>query len=277
MKKVISIIFLICTGIIGVAQTLETESNNKPTEGQNTYVLIVGGINKDPNELQAKDKVVMGLRRFFLDHAKVESNRLNVLVDKNSSVRKGSEISTAKNLRNTLNTLAGVIKPTDRFIFYYVGQANVVVETLRLNLPGADIAHKKLAEWINQIKARSVLIVLDCPGAGLAVKAMTGQERIVIAASRKDQRYSTRFSQYFIPALVDDDSDTDGDGKVSILEAFTRTARLLDDFYQQRRLLKTETPVLEDNGDGVPSQQPFRYKQDNKDGLDASKFFFQNE
>ena len=274
MKKAISIIFLICTGVFGIAQALETESNNTPTEKQNTYVLIVSGINRDPNERQAKDKAVVSLRKFFLDNAKVDSNRLSVLADSGSSAHRDSKISTAKNLKNTLNTLADAIKPTDRFIFYYVGQANVVVETLRLNLPGKDITHKQLAEWMKAIKASSVLIVLDCSGAGLAAKVLTGQGRIVICGSRSDQRYSTRFSQYFIPALVDRKGDTDGDGKVSLLEAFTWASRQLDDLYREQQLLKTETPVLEDNADGIPSQQPWRYKQDNKDGLAASKFFF---
>jgi len=277
MKKVISIIFLICTSVLGIAETLDAESGSKPTERQNTYVLIVSGIIRDPKELQAKDKVVMNLRKFFLDNAKVESDRLSVLADSSSSACKGSKISTAENLKKTIDLLTATIKPTDRFIFYYVGQANVVAETLRLNLPGKDVTHKQLAEWINQIKTSSVLIVLDCPGAGLAAKAMTGKGRVVICASRSDQRYSTRFSEYFVPALSDSKSDTDGDGKVSLLEAFTSASKKLDDFYRERYLLTTETPVLEDNGDGVASQQPWRYKQNKKDGLAASKFFFLTE
>jgi len=274
MKKAISIIFLICTGVFGIARTLDAESGAKLTERQDTYVLIVSGISKDPNERSAKDKAVMNLRKFFLDDAKVESSRLSVLVDNSSSLRKDLEVSSAGNIEKKISALTGEIKPTDRFIFYYVGQANVVVETLRLNLPGKDITHKQLAEWINKIKASSVLVVLDCPGAGLAAKAMRGKGRIVVCGSKSDQRYSTRFSQHFIGALIDIKSDSDGDNKVSLLEAFTFAAREIDDFYRKQHLLTTETPVLEDNGDGVPSQQPWRYKDDNKDGLAASKFFF---
>lgn len=277
MKKVIVAIFLICTGIFGIARAVDAQSGSKPTEKQNTYVVVVSGINRDPNERQVKDKAVVNLRKFFLDNAKVESKRLRVLVDKNSSVRKGSKISTAENLKKTMDSLAATIKPTDRFIFYYVGQANVVVDTLRLNLPGKDITHKQLGKWIEQIKTSSILIVLDCPGAGLAAKAMTGEGRIIICGSRSDQRYSTRFSEYFIPALGDSKSDTDGDGRVSLLEAFTSASKKLDDFYRQRYLLTTETPVLEDNGDGVASQQPWRYKQNKKDGLATSKFFLVSE
>jgi hypothetical protein len=253
------------------------EDGGRPEERQDTYVLVVGGISRDPNEREAKDKAVMRLRRVFVEEVKVASGRVSVLVDDSSSVRKQSKKSTGENLRKGLDALAGTIKPTDRFIFYYVGQANVVVETLRLNLPGKDITHKQLAKWTNQIKASSVLVVLDCPGAGLSAKAMKGEGRIVVCSSRSDQRYSTRFSRYFVPALVDTKSDSDGDNKVSLLEAFTRASRQVDDFYRKQQLLTTETPVLEDNGDGVPSQQPWKHEEDEKDGLAASKFFFIHE
>ena len=119
-----------------------------------------------------------------------------------------------------------------------------------------------------------MLLVLDCPGAGLAVKAMTGQGRIIIGACTAEQHYSTRFSEYFVPSLVDSKSDTDSDGKVSLLEAFTFASKQLDDWYFRLLFLKTETPILEDNADGFPSRQPWRYKQDKTDGREASKFFF---
>lgn len=99
MKKAISIIFLTCTGVFGIAQTLDAESDAKLTERQDTYVLIVSGISKDPNERLAKDKAAMNLRKFFLDDTKVKSSRLSVLVDSSSSLRKALEVSMPEILR----------------------------------------------------------------------------------------------------------------------------------------------------------------------------------
>jgi hypothetical protein len=73
--------------------------------------------------------------------------------------------------------------------------------------------------------------------------------------------------------LLDNQSDTDSDGKISLLEAFTFASKQLDDWYFEQLFLKTETPVLEDNADGFPSQRPWRYKRDNVDGRKASIFF----
>ena len=102
---------------------------------------------------------------------------------------------------------------------------------------------------------------------------MTGPGRIAIFGARSDQPYSTRFSEYFVPALVDITADTNGDSNISLLEAFTLASMQLDDLYRLQDLLKTENPVLDDDGDGIPSQQPWRYEQEENDGLAASKFF----
>jgi hypothetical protein len=205
------------------------------------------------------------------------SERLHLLVDNKLMAHKGSRISTAENLKEKMDIFATSVNSRDRFIFYYTGQANVVSNILRLNLPGPDITHKQLAEWINAIKASSMLIVLDCPGAGLAAKALAGQDRIFIGACTGQQHYSTKFSEYFVPALLDEGSDTNEDGRISLLEAFTSASRSVDDFYRRQALLTTETPVLEDNADGVASRQPWRYKQNKTDGLAASKFFLSGE
>ena len=47
----------------------------------------------------------------------------------------------------------------------------------------------------------------------------------------------------------------------------------LDEFYLEQDLLSTEVPLLEDDGDGVPSQQPWEYEEDKKDGRAASRLF----
>jgi len=35
--------------------------------------------------------------------------------------------------------------------------------------------------------------------------------------------------------------------------------------------------MLDDNGDGVPSEKPWRFKQDRADGAAASKFFLSSK
>ena len=277
MRKIVIIILLAFMCEFPSAKAQDVEQNTKLKEKGKTYILIISGVNKSSKDRLSKDRAVIDLRRYFLDNAAVVSDQLSVLVDRKSSVRKDSIVSTADNLKKQIDRFSAAVNTNDRFIFYYIGQANIVSDTLRLNLPGPDITHTQLAEWINGIKASSMLIVLDCPGAGLAVTDFTGQNRIIIGACTADQHYNTCFSEYFVPALLDERSDTDEDGRISLLEAFTSASRSVDEFYRLQALLTTETPVLEDNADGIPSRQPWRYMQDKMDGLSASKFFLSVE
>ena len=277
MKKIMTIFLLILLIGFSSIDVRSAQQNPEPSESGKTYVLIVSGINKDLKDRLVKDRTVIDLRRYFLNDVGIKPRQLCVLADRESTIQNVSKISTVENFAEQIKLLAAAVKPEDRFTFYYTGQANVVAGTLRLNLPGSDITHEILTEWINTIKASSMLIVLDCPGAGLVVKAVARQGRIIIGACTAEQHYSTKFSEYFVPALHDEESDTNDDGRISLLEAFTSACRSLDEFYRLQSLLTTETPVLEDNGDGIASREPWRYEQNRTDGRAASKYFFREE
>ncbi|MHC4186505.1 MAG: hypothetical protein ACYSR4_11355 [Planctomycetota bacterium] len=125
MKKImIILVFVVLAGGFVLPYELHAQQNRKPAERVNTYVLIFTGVNKDPEERQAKDKAVIKLRKFFLNDAGVDTEHLRVLVDSNSFARRGAELSTAENLKSAVAELEASITPADRFIFYYVGQAN---------------------------------------------------------------------------------------------------------------------------------------------------------
>jgi hypothetical protein len=277
MKKIVAVVTLICLVESAMPAVAGDRHGSAATEGSDMHVIIVGGIIKESAERHAKDTVMSNLRSYFLESCKVKPEHISVLVDKTSSIHRDSITSTAENWKRAIEAMSKHVKATDRFILYYAGQANVVAKKLRLNLPGEDITHEQLAHWLKAITASSILIVLDCPGSGLAVKDLAAKGRTVIAACTAQQHYSTRFGEYFVAALTDSSSDTDGDSRVSLLEAFTLVSRQLDEWYRQRHLFRTETPLLEDNADGIPSRQPWKYRQSGEDGLIASQLFLSPE
>ena len=56
-----------------------------PIAGKN-YVIMVGGINRDPDERQRKTRTIMRLHRYFTDHMKLEPSQLNLLIDRDSYI-----------------------------------------------------------------------------------------------------------------------------------------------------------------------------------------------
>ena len=239
------------------------------------HVVICGGILQDAQASQAEARVIGGLSRFFTDKLDIDRDAVDIVCDEQSlafgpnttaCTRKSLEKTLAKIVSNTLNI--------ERFVFYYTGQANRAADTLRLNVRGPDIVHPELVQWLGAVKARQKLILLDCPCAGLALKDLTDPNTIVVCSARSDQYDSPRFSEYFVPALLQWQSHEDADGRLSLLEAFQTTCRELDGYYEQERCYKSENALLEDDGDGVPSQQPWLFAQSGKDGAKAAQFYF---
>ncbi len=231
------------------------------------YAVVVSGVGKDPEDRVAREGVVNGLRVYLQETAAIPPERLVVLTPEgNSSAR-----STAEGIKNAIGALARSGKPEDRFVFYYVGLANAVGGALRFNLPGLDITQEDLATWLAGVKASTQLVVLDCPYAGKAAKALARPGRAIVLASTDQEAYAPRFGSHFVPALVRPESDANHDGRVSVLEAFTTAAREIEQWYQQMQILPTETPGIEDDGDGRPSERPWRFEQDGGDGRLASE------
>lgn len=239
----------------------------RPSEA-NTYALIVNGVNKDPEDRAAKSYQLQHLRAYLLSEARISPARLTILDADDVNVP-----PTKNGIAMAMTALASAVKPEDKFVFYYMGQANAVAEALRLNLPGPDATHEDLVKWLQPIRARRQLVVLDCPCAALAAKALAGAGRIVVCATTETEVYTPLFGRRFIPALAQAENDTNADGKVSILEAFTATARQIEQWYRDNEIMPTETPSLDDNGDGVPSEQPWRYTVESVDGAVAAEFF----
>ena len=229
------------------------------------HVVLIGGINKDPEEIRLKDKNVMQLSRYFRGTLGVPAQDLFVLTQDNSFVSDRTGKSDAATITSVLTGLAQ--KETgSTTIVYYTGQANLVGDQLRFNIPGPDMTHEEFAGLIKAFGDAPMCIILDCPGAGLAAKALAGPNRILVFAARSDQPTSTRFSDFFIPALEDTASDLDGDGRVSLIEAFQISVQQIDAVFRDQGLLKSETALLDDDGDGVPSQHPWGDGEAEKDG-----------
>ncbi|MCK5000321.1 MAG: hypothetical protein KAS23_12330 [Anaerohalosphaera sp.] len=264
MRRIkVFIIAIVLCGILNGEQALQEDCQ--------TYALIICGINKDPEQQNTKKQSKELLQNYLIKHAGIPTEKVKVL----DAFEGSSTQSTGINIRTAMLELSKVITVQDRFILYYIGQANAADGKLRLNLPGKDMTGVELAGLVDKINATSSLIVLDCPCSGMAIKPLSKAGRIVVASCRSDQPYSTHMSVYLLPALADPQADTDGNGIVSLLEAFTITAKKLDSYYQQLNVLKTEIMLLEDDGDGTPSQHPWRYKLDKNDGSEAAKYYFE--
>lgn len=232
-------------------------------------VVLIAGRNKDPEEIRSKSRTITRLAAHFAS-AGVAPEDLVVLAGEDCLADSVTGPSTAEGIRQALARFQS-LSESDRLVIYYTGQANFVGRSLRLNVPGPDLTHDDFARLVKGLHPGLLTVVLDCPGAGLAAEALAGPRRLLIFAARSDQPTSTRFSDYFVPALNDFEADFNHDGTITVLEAFQQTARQLDALFREQHLMKSENTLLEDDGDGTPSQEPWMFATAGHDGATAAK------
>lgn len=128
--------------------------------------------------------------------------------------------------------------------------------TPRFQLPGPDLSPERLGELLERSGAEPVTVAHLGSASGAFVPVLSGPGRVVLTATRANETNETRFPRHFIAALAGDEGDRDKDGRLSALEVFDFARRGVEREYEQEGLLRTEHPLLDDNGDGLGSLEP---------------------
>ncbi len=167
--------------------------------------------------------------------------------------------STREAVAAAIARLAARARPGDRVLVVLIGHGASATAGARFNLPGPDLTAPEFAKLLDRLAAQTVVFVNTASASGGFVTALSGKDRAIIAATKTDgERNQTRFGEFFASAFAATDAgaDTDKDGRVSVLEAFLwARARVVDSYNRDGQLL-TEHAVLDDNGDGKPSEAP---------------------
>lgn len=165
--------------------------------------------------------------------------------------------STRDAVEAAVAKLAAQARPGDRVFIVLIGHGASATGEARFNLPGPDLGAADFARLAGRFGAQHVVFVNTASASGGFVAALSARGRTVITATRTDgERNQTRFGEFFAEALAADDADMDKDGRVSMLEAFTWARRRVVESYERDGQLRTEHPVLDDDGDGKGVEEP---------------------
>lgn len=179
--------------------------------------------------------------------------------------------STKEELARALAELASSAGAEDRILTILIGHGSSQGGEARFNLPGPDLTPQELAVMLDGLAPRTVGVVNTTPASGPFLEALSGPNRVVLTATRSAQeRNETQFGGFFVEALRSGNSDLDKDGRISLLEAFQFAQSEVARYYEERNLLATEHPVLDDDGDGEGSPEPGPY---GPDGILAGTFW----
>jgi hypothetical protein len=212
----------------------------------NSYLIVVSGIGGDPvysEKFAAWSKTMidaaetrLGLAREHIVYlAETDSGGADALSRK-------SEIAAAIN-RVTANAKAG-----DAIFVLLIGHGTARGDRLLFNLPGPDLSAEELAAMLEPHGELRWIVVNGAPSSGPFVQALSAPNRIVITATANAaERYHTVFAEHFIAAYAKSGADSDKNGRVSVLEAFTFAKREVERSYIEAATLQSEHALLDDS------------------------------
>lgn len=211
------------------------------------YALVVEGASGEPQYATLHRTWLDGLLKVLRDDYKYDATHLVVLSE---TPKAGEERATAENVKAAMARLTKSIKPADQLFLMFIGHGTTDAAGAKFNLIGPDLAVADWAALLKPIPGR-IAVVDATAGSFPFLAGLAGPNRVVITAtSRNAQVFHSRFAEGFVAALGTNAADSDKNGRISLLEAFTYASRQVDQYYQQAGNKSTEQAVLDDTGDG---------------------------
>ncbi len=165
--------------------------------------------------------------------------------------------STRDAVASAIEALARRSRPDDPVLILLIGHGSDAGGEPRLNLPGPDLNAAELSKMLEPLGDQRVAVVITAAASGGFMDALAAPGRIIVTATRNaGERNETLFGGYFIDAFTGDGADTDKDGRVSLLEAFTYATREVRRAYDERKLLLTEHARLDGDGEVASAAAP---------------------
>src|SRR5437867_3458594 len=179
--------------------------------------------------------------------------------------------STRENLESVCREIAGKARKEDLVFVFITGHGNFDGKVYKLNLPGPDPTAEELAAILYSIPAQRFVVANMTTCSGGSIPALSGKGKVIISATKSGmEKNQTQMGRFFAQAFKEGNADLDKNGRVSVLEAFNYASLKVEEFYAKEGLLKTEHPVLEDDGDGQAQASP---GPENGEGLLARTTF----
>lgn len=158
---------------------------------------------------------------------------------------------TRENVRAALADLRKRTAPGDLTLIVLIGHGTSEGGEGKFNLVGPDMTAEEWGGLVKPIPGR-VAFVNASSGSFPFIPAMAGPDRVVLTANdSSEQQFETVFPEFFIKAFESGTGDTDKNGKVSLLEAFTYASAKVKEWFEERGRLATERALLDDTGTGA--------------------------
>ncbi len=158
--------------------------------------------------------------------------------------------ATIQNVKKAYEWAASACRPMDLLYVYWISHGDAGAFHLDRGVP-----HGALASWMKPIRAKVIVGVYQPCNSGAVIDEISGPRVITLTSTDPKQRNNFPWAENIRFGLLGSSeymdgshqmrrcsipADADKDGVVTLLEAYTRAARVYN----------RERPLLDDNGDG---------------------------
>ncbi len=271
---------LLCCGLCGcglsAGRDFEQNRNSEPqseksaapaqkkpraTVDPNKFAIIIAGVGGEAQYTEKFTSQALSLHDALIERLGFDDKHVLLLTEKpvagpENALRAPTRRATAEDVRKAFEEVKTAAPAEAIVLVVLIGHGSFDSQQAKFNLAGPDLTAKDYASALGSLGARRVVFVNTASSSGEFIKPVSGENRIVITATRSgNEQNITVFAEHFIAALNNPASDADKNNRVSVLEAFEYASRLTGDWYKQNDRLASEHALLDDNGDGTGHEE----------------------
>ncbi len=216
-----------------------------------TAVLIVAGVSGEKRLADAFYQWATTVASAATSRFGIPDSLVTVLAEDSTRARVRAR-STRENILRSITRLTAGMTAGDRLVIILFGHGTTQGDESKFNVPGPDLSGEDFKVALAALRNVGLIFVNTTSASGDFVKPLAGANRVIITATRSGREQNeTLFPAHFVAALTTAGADSDKDGRVNLLEAFTYARREVERVFEQGNRIATEHPLLEDDGYGV--------------------------
>ena len=214
---------------------------------ERSFLVVVGGLGGEP-EYSAR------FAEWSTELVNAAEHRLSLprehIVYLSESGDHGADgISRKGDIEAALHSIAAMASPGDTVFLILIGHGTARGDRILFNVPGPDISAAELDGMLAHHGTLRWVVVNGSPSSGPFVQPLSAPNRVVITATTSAaERFHTVFPEHFIAAYAKPGADSDKNGRVSVLEAFTFAIREVERSYTEAGTIMSEHAILDDAG-----------------------------
>jgi hypothetical protein len=235
----------------------------------------VTGIPGDQEHEESFASVVKDWKDWLTDSLGFPLSETRILFGKDGRQGLARGPATRATVAKELALLRAVLKPEDRLWVFFLGHGNYDGEHAYFHLAGRDVPAEELGGLFAGLPCKEQVFWLTAPASGWMVRSFSAKGRVVISATLADDEYNETEFPYALAAVVRRPAaelDSNKDGKVSLLELYLLIVAEVNARFAKDKRAPTEHAQLDDNGDGIGTEQPSadKLKDDKKSTPDGA-------